>query len=428
MLARPGGIIPAMHVVIFEGSQWRTFAPFSLSRPVFLLACGAGTLLEKQIRATAPSRVTLWVRPQLEEFCKRVILPTLSCPASVNTPLDDEPAILLSGRTLHFSEYEKTDGESVVVDEGLDGPIVRQALVHSPGLSQEDVLQRTDRWLRLLELPHTMQQSRLPEYVWDLIKWNEEAIVADSIAISEPSQKKPPGAYHLVEEKSIWLGNGVKLEPGCVVDGSKGPVILSENVVIGANAVVQGPCYVGPGSQISPLSTIRAGTSIGTMCKIGGEVSSSIVMGYSNKPHDGFLGDSYLGEWVNLGAGTTTSNLKNTYGEVTMPVDGRRVKTGRRFLGSLIGDHTKVAIGSRLMGGTYVGYSCMVGTSKYPPKFVPSFTFLTDNGPKPYRMEKAAETMKQVLARRSRVWTAAAEAMKRVVAATAKIVEKNPEE
>ena len=417
-----------MHVVIFEGSQWRTFAPFSLSRPVFLLHCGTGTLLEKQLRATCPTRVTLWVRPALEEFCRRVVVPQISCPASVNTPLDDEPAIILSGRTLHFSNFEKSDSESVVVDEGLDGPIVRQAWVHSPGLSPEDALQRTDRWLRLLDLPHTMQQSRLPEYVWDLIKWNEEAIVADSIAMTEPAQPKPAGAYHLVEEENIWLGNGVKLEAGCVVDASKGPVILGPGVQIGANAVIQGPCCIGSHSQISPLATIRAGTSIGSMCKIGGEVSSSIILSYTNKPHDGFLGDSYLGEWVNLGAGTTTSNLKNTYGEVTMPVDGRRVKTGRRFLGSLIGDHTKVAIGTRLMGGTYVGYSCMVGVSTYPPKFIPSFTFLTDQGPQPYRMEKAADTMKLVFARRNRGWTDADETMNRLVAETAKLVERNPEE
>jgi len=417
-----------MHVVIFEGSQWRTFAPFSLSRPVFLLPCGTGTLLDKQLRATSPSRVTLWVRPGMEEYCKRMILPGLSCPASVNMPLDDEPAIILSGRTLHFSDFEMADGESVVVDEGLDGPVVRQAMVRSPGLSPEDALQRTDQWLRLLELPHTMQQSRLPEYVWDLIKWNEEAIVADSIAMTQPSQPKPAGAYHLVEEKNVWLGSDVKLEPGCVLDASKGPVILEQGVQIGANAVIAGPCYIGPHSQISPLATIRAGTSIGPMCKIGGEVSSSIVLGYTNKPHDGFLGDSYLGEWVNLGAGTTTSNLKNTYGEVTMPVDGRRVKTGRRFLGSLIGDHTKIAIGTRLMGGTYVGYSCMVGVSNYPPKFIPSFTFLTDQGAQPYRMDKAVETMKLVFARRNRVWTDADEAMNRFVAESAKIVEKNPEE
>ncbi len=414
-----------MHVVIFEGSHWRTFVPFSLSRPVFLLPCGTSTLLEKQIRATKPTRVTLWVRPGLEEYCRRLVLPTLPCPGSVNTPLDDEPALLMSGRTLHLSQYNHEDGESVVLDEGPDGTrVIRTAVVRSPGLSPDDVLHRTDRWLRLLELPTTPAQSRLPEYVWDLIKWNEEAIISDSIAMEAESQPLPAGPYHSVEEGNIWLGKGVALSPGCVLDASKGPIILNEHVHVGANAVLQGPLYIGPHSQVTPLALIRAGTSVGPVCKVGGEISSSVILGYTNKPHEGFLGDSFVGEWVNLGSGTTTSNLKNTYGEVSMTVDGKQVKTGRRFMGSLIGDHTKCAIGTRLMTGGYVGYCCMVGTSKYPPRFIPSFTFLTDDGAERYRLEKAVETMKLAFTRRSRVWDETDEQMNHFVAETAGVVER----
>lgn len=413
-----------MHVVIFEGNQWRTFAPFSLSRPVFLLPCGTGTLLDKQLRATNPTRVTLWVRPSMQDYCRRFVLPALPCPSQVNVPLDDEPAMILSGRTLHFSQYEHFDGQAVVVDEGAGGPVVRQAVVHSPSLSQDDVLNRSDRWLRLLDLPHTMPQSRLPQYVWDLISWNEEAIVADFIAQREPSRPKPAGPYHLVEEQNIWFGPDVTLGPGCVLDGSKGPVILAEGSTVGAGAVLQGPCYLGPHSQATPLAYIRPGTSIGPMCKIGGEVSNSIILGSTNKSHYGYLGDSYVGEWVNLGAGTTTSNLKNTYGEISMNVDGGQVKTGRRFLGSLIGDHTKTAIGTHLMTGSYVGYCCMIAISRYAPRFIPSFSFLTDGGTQPYRLDKAAEIMKTVFARRNRPWTDADETMNHAAAEAARLVER----
>src|SRR5438105_1895876 len=144
-----------MHVVIFEGAHWRSFAPFALSRPVFMLPCGTGTLLDKQIRATRPTRVTLWVRPELEDYCRRNVLPTLPCPGDVNKPLDAEPALLMSGRTLHLSRYNFGDGEYVVLDDRPDGGdrVMRSAFVKSPGLSPEDVLQRSDRWLRLLELP-----------------------------------------------------------------------------------------------------------------------------------------------------------------------------------------------------------------------------------------------------------------------------------
>jgi UDP-N-acetylglucosamine diphosphorylase / glucose-1-phosphate thymidylyltransferase / UDP-N-acetylgalactosamine diphosphorylase / glucosamine-1-phosphate N-acetyltransferase / galactosamine-1-phosphate N-acetyltransferase len=414
-----------MHVVIFEGSHWRTFAPFSLSRPVFSLPCGAGTLLEKQIRATQPTRVTLWVRPELEDYCRRNIIPHLPCPGEVNKPLDNERALVMSGRTLHLSQYNHGDDESVVLDEAEDGTkLTRIALVRSPGLSPDDILNRTDRWLRLKDLPASPGQSRLPEYVWDLIKWNEEAIVADSIAMTEASEPLPTGPYHAVEESNISLGKNVHLGPGCVLDASKGPIVLAENVNIGANSVIQGPVYLGPHTQITPLSLIRAGTSMGPMCKLGGEVSNAVILGFTNKPHDGFLGDSYLGEWVNLGAGSTTSNLKNTYGEVAMPVDGREVKTGRRFMGSLIGDHTKCAIGTTLMTGSYVGFGCMVGTSHYPPRFIPSFTFLTDRGPEPYRMEKLVEMAKYVFIRRERVFNESDEQMMHYVREVAPSVEK----
>ena len=159
--------------------------------------------------------------------------------------------------------------------------------------------------------------------------------------------------------------------------------------------MIQGPCFVGWHSTVMPLALIRGGTSIGPQCKVGGEVSNAIILGSSNKSHEGFLGDSYLGEWVNLGAGTTTSNLKNTYGEVSIKIGTREIPSGHNFLGSLIGDHTKTAIHTRLMTGTYVGYCCMLAANGSSPRFVPSFSFCTERGIEPYRAEKAAEVMQR---------------------------------
>src|SRR5688500_19083961 len=107
------------------------------------------------------------------------------------------------------------------------------------------------------------------------------------------------------------------------------------------------------------------------MSKVGGEVSNSIVLGYSNKAHDGYLGDSYVGKWINLGAGTTTSNLNNTYGEITVTTRTGPERTGRRFLGSLIGDHARTAIGTRLMAGSYIGFSSLLATSAIAPRYLP---------------------------------------------------------
>ncbi len=213
----------------------------------------------------------------------------------------------------------------------------------------------------------------------------------------------PAGPYHIVSEQNISLGKNVELEPGCVLDAGKGPIMIGDGALIGANSVIQGPCYIGNNTAVRPHGLIRPGTTIGPGCKVGGEISNSIILGNSNKSHQGFLGDSYLGEFVNLGAGTNTSNLKNTYGQVTVQIGNRKFETGRRFVGSVIGDHTKTSIGTRLTTGAYVGYGSMVAHAS-PPHFIPSFTFLTDKGAEPYRREKSVEVMEQVRARRGLGW------------------------
>jgi UDP-N-acetylglucosamine diphosphorylase / glucose-1-phosphate thymidylyltransferase / UDP-N-acetylgalactosamine diphosphorylase / glucosamine-1-phosphate N-acetyltransferase / galactosamine-1-phosphate N-acetyltransferase len=396
-----------MHVVIFEGSRWNTFAPLSLSRPVFALASGACTLIEKQVRHVRPTRLTLWVRPGLARWCEREIVPKFAdrFPVDINRPLGDETALLVSGRTLHFTPFEHTDDPCAIVDEG---DLVRKAVVRMPGLSPDDAMTRSDQWLRLLDLPRADEQARMAQYVWDLIGWNEESLLEDAVAMhgefGRSGRHLPPGPYHIVNENNVLLGQNVRIDAGVVLDGSKGPVMIAPGASIGANSVIKGPCFIGPLSIIKPLTVIHPGVTLGPLCKVGGEVNNSILTGYSNKSHEGYLGDSYVGEWVNLGASTVTSNLKNTYGPVRVRVGAREFDTGRRHLGSLIGDHVKTAVGTRLMTGSYIGYSSMIATSAMAPTFVPSFSFLTDKGGQPYRVDKATEVMKAMYARRNKVW------------------------
>jgi UDP-N-acetylglucosamine diphosphorylase/glucosamine-1-phosphate N-acetyltransferase len=396
-----------MHVVIFEGSRWNTFAPLSLSRPVFALASGACTLIEKQVRHLRPTRLTLWVRPGLARWCEREIVPKFAAqfPVAINKPLDDETALIVSGRTLHFTPFEHTDQPCAIVDEG---DLVRKAVVHMPGLGYEDAMNRTDQWLRLMDLPRADEQARMASYVWDLISLKEESLLEDAVAMHDhfgrSGRHLPPGPYHRVNQENVLLDRDVRLEPGVVLDASKGPVMIAAGASIGANSVLKGPCYVGPACQVKPLCVLHAGTTLGTLCKVGGEINNSILTGHSNKSHEGYLGDSYVGEWVNLGAGTVTSNLKNTYGPIKVRMGARQIDTGRRHLGSLVGDHVKTAVGTRLMAGTYLGYSSMIATSSLAPTFVPSFTFLTDKGREPYRPDKAIEVMKAMYARRNKSW------------------------
>ena len=413
-----------MHVVIFEGSRWPTFAPLSLSRPVFALGSGMGTLLDKQVRYLAPTRLSLWVRPGLEEYCRRNIVAQMPCPTSVNQPLDDEPALLVNGATLHLGRFEYPAGPAVDLD--ADGQ-VKSALVRQAGLSCADALAGSDKWQGLGDLPHTMPQSRMAAFLWDLLSWNEESLVDDWTYLHHLSpattSAKPAGPYHLVDEANVHIAAGARIGAGAVLDGSTGPVFIGAGAVVGANAVLNGPSFVGPGTQLAPLSLVRPGTSIAQVCRVGGEISNAIIMAYSNKAHDGFLGDSYLGQWINIGAGTSTSNRKNTYGTISLEIGGRTIPTGKRGLGTLMGDHSKTAIGTRLMTGTYVGYCCSIATSALTPRFVPSYSFLTDKGAGKYDASKALEVMKTVYARRNRLWSDADARLAEYAAQTAPSIE-----
>jgi UDP-N-acetylglucosamine diphosphorylase/glucosamine-1-phosphate N-acetyltransferase len=387
-----------MHVVIYEGSLWTDFLPLTLTRPVFWMRCGATTLLEKQIRSTNPTRLSLWVRPEMIPFVERHVLPTLTVPTTINQPLDDEPALIVAGRTLHLSTYEQPPHECVVLEEDN---LIRLAYAKVPGLSHDDLLNRTERWGGIAKLPQTMPQTRFPRNWSDLISWNEELLICDSI--HWPQGPPPAGRAELINEFDIHAEEGVTLGANVVLDATRGPILLARGVSVGASSVIQGPCHLGEGVRIAPLSLVRPGTSIGPHCRIGGEVGNCIFHSYSNKSHYGFVGDSAVGSWVNLGAGTTTSNLKSTYGLIKLRIAGREVQSERVLIGCAIGDHAKTATNSMLQAGGYIGVASMVALSARVPHLVPSFSFWTDETREEMPVEKAIEVAARVLPRREQV-------------------------
>jgi UDP-N-acetylglucosamine diphosphorylase/glucosamine-1-phosphate N-acetyltransferase len=161
-----------------------------------------------------------------------------------------------------------------------------------------------------------------------------------------------------------------------VFDVRHGAVVVEQHAYVRSGTRLEGPLYVGPGTEI--LGGTIGHSAIGPRCKVRGEITSSIILGYANKAHDGFLGHSVLGRWVNLGAGTTTSNLKNTYGDIRVQIDTERQETGRQFLGTIFGDHAKTAIGTQLDTGTLVGAGANVFGWARPPKYVPPFAWGAD--------------------------------------------------
>ena len=217
------------------------------------------------------------------------------------------------------------------------------------------------------------------KYIWELISENSDYIIHDfqEYFYDKDNFFETETGVTVLNPYNVWIGEGVEIKPGVVIDASEGPVILDENVKIMSNSVIIGPVYIGKNSIIKVGAKIYKGTSIGPVCKIGGEVEETIIQGFSNKQHDGFLGHSYLGEWINLGADTNNSNLENNCQNVKIYFYPKRKKVDSRcqFLGTIIGDHSKTAINSTINAGAVVGVGCNLFGSETISDFVPSFSW-----------------------------------------------------
>jgi UDP-N-acetylglucosamine diphosphorylase/glucosamine-1-phosphate N-acetyltransferase len=254
--------------------------------------------------------------------------------------------------------------------------------------------------------------------VWDLVRLLPEQLTDDLAFYHKPSfggvvagtQLAPPPEHAIVLGKhpvlvaaDRWIAGelfvkGATIEPQVVFDASAGPIYVGAGTTVQAFTRLVGPCYVGRHSTV--LGDRISICSIGDHCKVRGEMSNTIMIGYANKGHDGFIGHSYMGRWVNLGAGTITSNLKNTYGPVTLWTPRGMRDTGMQFLGTLFGDHAKTGIGTNLTTGTVLGAAANVFGGQTPPKAVPPFAWGSAPPYAVYRLDKFVEVVERVMARR----------------------------
>ncbi|RPI87763.1 MAG: transferase, partial [Planctomycetaceae bacterium] len=228
---------------------------------------------------------------------------------------------------------------------------------------------------------------------------------------------------HLLNPGAIHIGWGTRIKPCAVIDAEDGPVWIGENVTIFPHTYVQGPAWIGDGSLIQPGAVIHAGTTIGPVSKVGGEIEGSIIHGFSNKQHDGFLGHSYVGSWVNIAADCINSDLKNTYGTIRVPVNGRDVDTGRMFVGMFVGDYSKAGINVSFPTGAVIGFCSSVFAPR-SPKFVPSFAWIDGDKVQRYDEQRGLAIAKKVMARRRRRMTLAEEHVFLAVRRQALAVEK----
>jgi UDP-N-acetylglucosamine diphosphorylase / glucose-1-phosphate thymidylyltransferase / UDP-N-acetylgalactosamine diphosphorylase / glucosamine-1-phosphate N-acetyltransferase / galactosamine-1-phosphate N-acetyltransferase len=394
----------SLALYLYDDARSRDWQPFSLTRPCGELLLGAHTFRDRAERLFGAPCTGHITGPHLHGFQEPDAAPVVE-PGSIATT---GPRLYLSSRA--------------VVDWGLDfttpaRPTVLRVAGEAAGwYAPAGAPNPEPRWLEspALEGDIVDLDGRMLQHVWDLVAENPQQIALDHAAAATPEtggigaaagSEAATGSGHASGFQAIGeaagrlrLGRGVTIEPGVVFDFTAGPIWLDDDVTIRAFTRLSGPAYVGRGSTL--LGGVFAAISIGPLCKVHGEMEETVVLGYSNKAHDGFLGHAYLGRWVNLGAMTTNSDLKNNYGRIRMWTPTGDADTGLVKLGCLLGDHVKTGIGALLNTGTIVGAGSNLFGSELPPKYVPPFSWGSGSNLVAYDADRFLAVAETVMARR----------------------------
>lgn len=355
-----------MKLFLFDDGQGE-LAPISDLRPAFDIRVGAWTALERWASRGLPAAGLLV--PQTLAALTAQTHP--KPPVNAATP---EGATLINGRW----------PLAIQALDAISNLQPGQALTQGETLLAARVGKANASPLDRSSYERTEHEAQLLDRCWH-VRTLRDACLADDLE-------------HMAPAKGVVVREGAKVAESAILDASNGAIVIDEGARVGHHAVIFGPAYVGPGSTVIEHAVIRPQTAIGPVCKVGGEITGTTFQGYANKAHEGFLGDSYIGMWVNLGAGTTNSNLLNTYGQVVVD----RQRTGETFLGCILGDHVRTAICTRIMTGAVVGTGTMWAASKPIAGRVGAMRWVTDAGERAYRTEKFLEVAKAAMARRGK--------------------------
>lgn len=359
-------------IAFFEDSLAENFRPLTWLRPVFELLCGHYSVRERLLAANPQADWGAFVRPYLAEAYAE------EHPAAhVNNDgwLASGSTLLINGRCLcDPTELFALTPRQVAVCNGEVAAILidaEEAAVLSSVPYWTDALSRLAKHREVVTI-----FGRMVEYPWHLIEANPAQLTADFRARRRGATKANLNSQVAVQgrDEDVFIDPTALIDPFVVLDARLGPIWIDAGVKLQPFTRLEGPCYVGPGSQLF-RANVREGTTIGPVCRVGGEVEESILHGYANKYHDGFLGHSYVCPWVNLGALSTNSDLKNDYSTVRVPLWGEAIDSGSTKVGCFIGDHSKTAICSLFNTGTSVGVMSMVLPSgELLPKHIPSYS------------------------------------------------------
>lgn len=396
-------------LVVFDDARARLWSPFSETRPVGELRFGAMLLRERIERVAglrcvahlAGAELVGWDEPgapparspdELDDSRPRLYWSSRAVPASLPALPTDRRVILQTGDTV----------VGWLIPAGEPGP--DPDTLRSPGFV--DGVETAEVKAELLPWP------------WTLVARFADRLMSDLSAMHDPA--RDPGTLPGVHRRG---GHGLHLEaeaeigPGVVLDLREGPIRLEEGVQVDGPGRLVGPLHLGRGSRVFGGSLTRVAT--GDVCKLQGEIADSVFLGYANKAHDGYLGHALVGRWVNLGAGTTNSDLKNSYGSVRVELPTGRIDTDLMKVGVFLGDHVKTGIGTLLTTGGLVGAGSNVfGGGPAAPAYLAPFSWSSAGGVVPFRFDKFVEIAQAAMARRDQTLTPGVEGVLRRLRAT----------
>lgn len=394
-----------MNIIIFEDQGVRQLFPITTGRAAYDIQCGSFRLVDWLNEF--PGRAIGLVRPYLEAL-QLHNYPQFQLGLSEEFPLTWlvnarlVPSVSNIRNLIDFRD-QASAGHSAELIRGACVATRHGWSVASALVATRDLMSRPQSLFSTIE---ALTENPPPGTIWlnrelQMFSYPHEVVDQNMKTIHENLQRRiASGRYHQ-QQSGVFFGRGVTVSPQVVFDTSGGPVVVDDNANLGPFSLLRGPVYLGPNSRLSEYASIKDNVCIGRFSKIGGEVEASVIESYTNKQHHGFLGHSYIGSWVNLGAGTCNSDLKNTYGIVNVEYGNSKVSSNMQFFGCIIGDYVKTAINTSIFTGKIVGTASMV--YGFATTNVPSFVNYarTFNGLGNLPAEVIVATQARMFARRN---------------------------